>query len=591
MAQKKNQSKIKIYSVKEIISIFSDIDNKIISLHKCSSDDFLSLNDHFKKYYKDAKTVSEGANKIFELMSNKEGSENFMKELDHYSSQLYNYNQSFSNAIDTLKITYESLLRSLELIYIPINNFNQNLMTFKLLRTNLNIDPLFRIENENMENQFDILFLNIKLAYSNLKEKLEKLKIHIDNSQKRLIQIETYYKPKINNILDQVIYSIEFLSDKQKEAIFKFPELTEKTDINTQSIAKIITNLQYHDIIRQKIEHVQQVHKDILTDLSKFEFSDSMNEDDKFNCLIKIKDIANLQASQLLHANKEYQSAIEVITKKLLELGENMTGIATLCNKFLGISMNNENKNHFAEIRNRLSNSTDLKSQLIEANLELKHQIVLINEETTNLIESFVKIKEFSDKLKKYSDTIQTSDSNKDLIFHIISLLEDINNNKIKINELLDDLQNMNTVINTETSIFLSEKNINEKLESLTDDAHSIMNNLNENNEQVYNLLKQNNDLSYKVFDDIKQSVEEVKYYAYFEKVIEEIIDDLNKINSKLNIDQVKLESNPNNLDELKKNYTMKSEHLIHDTISSDGKKGEIDLFEEQKEEDNIELF
>ena len=50
--------------IENIIRIFSDIDEKIMALHQCSSDDFLSLNEHLKNNYQKAKMVSENTEAV-----------------------------------------------------------------------------------------------------------------------------------------------------------------------------------------------------------------------------------------------------------------------------------------------------------------------------------------------------------------------------------------------------------------------------------------------------------------------------------------------------------------------------------------------
>ena len=75
---KTNHNKIKVPvvstngEISEIITLLNEIDTKIISLNDCSSSDFLSLNAHFKNWYKLAKELTENAGLLFTLLSGKE---------------------------------------------------------------------------------------------------------------------------------------------------------------------------------------------------------------------------------------------------------------------------------------------------------------------------------------------------------------------------------------------------------------------------------------------------------------------------------------------------------------------------------------
>ena len=56
-------------SIKEIILVFSDIDVKITALNECSAEDFLSLNNYLKKFYKDAKVISNQTEQIYDIIA------------------------------------------------------------------------------------------------------------------------------------------------------------------------------------------------------------------------------------------------------------------------------------------------------------------------------------------------------------------------------------------------------------------------------------------------------------------------------------------------------------------------------------------
>ena len=55
----------KEFSIDEIVKLFNHIDEQILELHRCSSDDFLGLNAKFKGFYKEAKGISTSAGAFF----------------------------------------------------------------------------------------------------------------------------------------------------------------------------------------------------------------------------------------------------------------------------------------------------------------------------------------------------------------------------------------------------------------------------------------------------------------------------------------------------------------------------------------------
>ena len=86
-------------------------------------------------------------------------------------------------------------------------------------------------------------------------------------------------------------------------------------------------------------------------------------------------------------------------------------------------------------------------------------------------------------------------------------------------------------------------------------------------------------------FKQIKSSLQKVKYYDFFEKIIEEIIFELNNVYTKLRTnDSSNKTAQTSNIDQLKQNYTVKSQHKIHDTyINTNG--DDVEFFDEQDED------
>jgi hypothetical protein len=124
---------------------------------------------------------------------------------------------------------------------------------------------------------------------------------------------------------------------------------------------------------------------------------------------------------------------------------------------------------------------------------------------------------------------------------------------------------------------------------------NELNSNLNVTNENIYKILDENQQLSYKISEDIKSSLEQIKYYDYFDKVIEEIIQKLNEINIRLqNIDEsIAAGETHQTLETLKQRYTMQSEHVIHDNISvhKNIDLQHLDSTGVDEDDDNLELF
>lgn len=596
---------INAYSIQEIMLIFAEIDEKILSLHTCSSEDFLTLNAYFKKYYADSKTISSNATNLFNLITNEESRKSFFEQLDLFQDQLQGLLLTYETNVNQLINTIEKIVQEMDQMFVTANNLKQDLMTLKLLVANLKLDIIVSTEPSGKwvrkTNDFNELIIQTRSFFiefykqsSLVKESLKNMNIQFVHQRDRNIQ-------SINEILNETSYSSTLLDQRFNEALLLVPKLHESTQKSSASIAKIITNLQYQDIIKQKIDHIQQTHREVLKQIGEIKSTGDEEQDlqNRAKYYFQIRDVAGLQAAQLIHANKEYQKAIENISGKFLEVGVDMTEIADFCHQIIR-DVNGTDDTHFVEIREKLE-KTQYISEVFQKSLDFL--IEKTGDQCGQLFEVNNNYNDLSDFLLTIDKSITKSISNQNSID-----VEQSENTTKKIRNILSELSSINLLYHSqflkiqELLKFTSLENLtNSFVKPIETDFSSfvlrckrIIENLNETNDSINRIIGENQMLSKKISSDIKTSIEQIKYYDYFDKVIEEIIAKLNEIYITLqNTDSIGDEKKMKNLDYLKSKYTMESEHIIHDSLTKDG---DLDIFSLEsttadEEEDNLELF
>ena len=328
-------------SVPDALVTFSNIDKCIGQLLDCSSEDFLTLNNHFKNYHKESKVISQNVSNIIQILTDKKINESF-GDIKKFCDSFSNLTNLFSQNIELLDVEIKKSINKLEHLKITYNNYKQNLGSIKILLANIITEEVSG-QNEQLKNK-----------KADVEEKIESIKNHIlstddliegytniaQESYLLLSKIKTENYQQLQKLNDNIEISFNLFNKKYTEASLLFPALQQITEKNSTNIAKIVTNLQYHDIIRQKIEHIQKTHKDIIEDLSSYD-NDNQSQTllhNKAKTFLKIRDVAGLQAAQLLHANKQYQMAIEEIGNNLEEIGNEMIIISCNCDNLVGKS-------------------------------------------------------------------------------------------------------------------------------------------------------------------------------------------------------------------------------------------------------------
>jgi hypothetical protein len=117
-----------------------------------------------------------------------------------------------------------------------------------------------------------------------------------------------------------------------------------------KNISSIVTKLQFHDIIRQKLEHIQQTNESIIEELltvSRQHVRSQAREIYKY--LSIVPDIARLHIAQLTHTNIEYQNAFADIKANLQSILDQTAAISDAYTE-LNTSANQDASHHLQNL-------------------------------------------------------------------------------------------------------------------------------------------------------------------------------------------------------------------------------------------------
>lgn len=579
--------------LKNITSKFTQIDTKIIELLQCSSDDFLGLNADFKELYRSSSAISKSATDIFEILSDSD-TRKMMTDLEElYKLLRTQHSPILATANKGINVSKEMLEMSADL-HLQVKNLNQNLLTLKFLLANLKITGTDSLEQaspaiDEITGNYNKHINQQKLREYHNDKNLEKLQEFINNSIVKIEKYNNQLNQQVNLILDQVHTAIVLFADKQQEVTRRLPSLKTITDQISESIANIITNLQYHDIIRQKIEHVQISHRSLLQNLSDF---DPNNESQHLDYLSRIRDLANIQAALLVRANKEYQRAIELITDKFRSVSEDMINITNLCKELTQSQFNQEDVH-----------LTDLSQKLDSILAPLRSVPVIEKSLMAEFCEIVGTINKTMNAVSK-SDSVTFEKSNEGNIEQLKRAYPQ-GNIVEQLKEVGQDVENTSNQIQTISQRLIE---INAQFQAICDDLKgknasvanqgdiaekitSIMDQLKHQDEQVYQLLHNNFKVSKEMDAVVVGSIKRIKYYDFFEVRIIEIIKMLNEVFQEIKGHEVKRDE-AEDMEFLKGLYTMESEHKIHESIIEGGQKPEDSKLDDTEEQsDDVELF
>lgn len=578
-------------SKSELIATLSDIDIKINSLHKRSTSDFMQLNEHLKDYHKKTRTISENAFRIFETISGGKDMD-LIKELKSIQNRIESYRSNInSENLDKLKLLKEISLKSNRL-NIHLKNLRQDFTTLKFLSTNYSLISHYNDSHASTENNHETWNSEITAIHNSiiaLNEQVDTFRDMISVVISDLnIRTEKAYE-LFRDLSNETDRNIDSVTLKNHESKLHFPVLKEKTMEASRSISDIITHLQYHDIIRQKIEHIQKSHYRIIDDLT---LAGGMSGDDcSAEDYIKVGDIIDLQAAQLLLVSKEYQNALNVITRNFQGIARDMTVVSEISDRFSFESSNAENT-LLHNIREQLDKGIIQLDQNNNGIINPDYRITL-----RKLEEIFARIeKDIRPGMASFAgensivNKFRYNEAGSGVYSQMIALNRDIEIKSVSISESIIELKNLTKDFNTENN---SESEVNcfeiDRLQLMVRITR-ILDTLDRDNAELDKVLKQNRELNNNILQKIESAVNKSDYCEYFESIVGEVILQLSGINNSIRPSNQSQRSNKSeNLRDIKTGYTMESERLIHDMVVTG--KDEKDSAEQVSTDNEIEFF
>jgi hypothetical protein len=570
--------------IEKAVEVFGNINQKIKSLIDCSAKDFDTLNQSFKEYHTTIKDLTEKATLLFKNAAELP-IEKIDKQLTTADSMLGKYKNSYTNLLEIDRFVI-NLINETAYSYLYFNNLKQNISTLKLLTTNLQLEPNYRK-----------LYKNLLVTINNLSESCHKFDREFQLSENQIkAGVELIDQIK-NQYFSTIFQSMELVQKNLTELISKkaicsdydklMVELLTRKSISS---SEIITNLQFQDIVRQKIEHVQFVHEELLKQLQDFYHTQKKGLKNKFELnleiILQIRNIGSLQAAQLVHANSEYQKAVKNITEKFGDLDLILDETLRLLTIFItsGDSMENYFYKEFEKgLSSYKQNAETFKYS--HSDLHLFFSELIKKTESfycveSNFISSLNNFKSIFDELKKIKENQEPNIHGIDTVSQILINFDEFKNTSNNLCKILT--RNKSEVLN---KLVPSVSNYFSGLDIVFNDTNPFITAVYDLiPRELYSLINMKEFHSEKDLFATKFNINKVEYYTIFEKEVDAIISSLNQMINLINFDEIEGKIDTESLEQLKKLYTMKSERDVHNVFT--GKTTEM-----KETENEIEFF
>ncbi len=568
--------------IEQAVSVFTNINDKINSLISCSAKDFDTLNQSFKEYHNSINFIIDKADLLFNSMTDLPDKKinQFLRLLETVQARL---KKTYPFLMDTDRYIL-NLANDLSDIYLQYNITKQNLSTLKLLTTNIQLEPYYRREYKDLIadiNDITNRCLDFSNEYFQLEHHFRAATDSVDQLKNQEFQAFLRSIERMHKSYSKLVAKKDICPDFHK----KLKDLLSKKSLSS---SEIITNLQYQDIVSQKIEHVRHAHKTLLSQLNEFYDKNRSSSKDKsemiLEIILQIRNIGSLQAAQLIHANSEYQKAVKIIIEKIGDLDNILDESLHLINLFLSSGTSIDEyldigiENELIEFKKSVVTFEGLSS-----NLYYLYRTLADSKSTYFFSEkSFFDIVEsLSQKIESMRQSVarnELDNESVDTISQIIRSFNELQSNTKQLSLLIKKFRKLCVdaflpVLDEFFKLLEYENRTN-----LTEGIDNIV-------PGIYkDLIKEKAQINEKEIYARRYKITQVDYYKIFEKEVEVIIATLDKLIGKIDFGEIESEIPTESLEKLKKIYTMKSERDIHEKftgvkIKRDEAENEIELF------------
>ncbi|MFZ0942774.1 MAG: methyl-accepting chemotaxis protein [Syntrophobacteraceae bacterium] len=306
------------------------------SLGKSTEGEFLAIGEKLQGFYQRAVEISKISSSVANLMSGEE---------------LGAVIEGFRNVIERMKRlegesrrnteTLRDVLENITHLNHQVEGFRNAIRRLRVLCVSTKIESVRLVDKETgfdaLADEVGTLSFEIENRCFQLLASSESLNRLIGHTLSKVLDLEATQQTQAGIVLDKTMSSIESLLEKHGLSAGAAGQISTRYEAISLRIGEIVTSMQFHDITRQRIEHVQQA----LAGLCAHERpagNGGQHEDGRWagKHLRLVGNVSALQAAQLHHAREELVSAVNKILDNLSALADLVKEIAQETSRMAG---------------------------------------------------------------------------------------------------------------------------------------------------------------------------------------------------------------------------------------------------------------
>ncbi|KAF0215131.1 MAG: methyl-accepting chemotaxis sensory [Geobacteraceae bacterium] len=335
--------------------------------------EFLGIGAGLHDFYQRAGEISRMSSDVVSRFAGDEvnGAINGLKEiLDHMCDYLNHAEHETAQSTGTLGRMNELLSKVTE----PLAGFRKLNKVLRMLGTSTKIESARLGQRaagfDTLAEDVAHLAVQVNEKSGTILEQKEELSAVIRQTLSRILAMEDEQRDHVRMILDKTRQSLATLCDINSRCSAVAADISDASAEVSQNISEVVTSMQFHDIVRQQIEHVQETLDELCGKLNEMSVHKEELKSDISDRIGETGYVCELQAAQLRHACDELMSAVESIIGNLQGIASKEVHMSDETHGMAGVA-DEAGSSFFTEMESDLSLVTSVLGESLETNRKM----------------------------------------------------------------------------------------------------------------------------------------------------------------------------------------------------------------------------
>lgn len=336
-----------------------------------SEEEFLGIGARLHDFYQRASEISIMSNEVVGRIAGDEVN-GAIKGLEEILDRMGAYLNHAEHETDQSSGTFASILGHLDNVTGPLAGFKKINKSLRMLGTSTKIESARLGQSaagfDTLANDVEQLSVQVIEKSGTILVQKDELSSVIRQSLVRVRELEAEQRDHVRTILHKSRQSLATLTSINDRCSSTAVVISSASTEVSQNISEVVTSMQFHDIVRQQIEHVQEVLEELCGRLKGQETPEGGAEARALIC--ETGDLCELQAAQLRHASEELVAAVESIVENLRGIAHKEAHVSDETRGMAGVA-DQAGSSFFSEMETDFSVVTEVLADSAVANRNL----------------------------------------------------------------------------------------------------------------------------------------------------------------------------------------------------------------------------